>query len=155
MRTRELKTAEINVKKRDGLNYQTNKGIIIIPTFADVHVHLREPGFFFKETIKTGTKAAAKGGYGCLLAMPNLNPVPDCLENLQKQLDIIEADAEITVIPYGSLTEGEKGNALSKMEEMAPYVAAFSDDGVGLNDPELMEKAMKTAKRLGKTVAAH
>lgn len=75
MRTRELKTAEINVKKRDGLNYQTNKGIIIIPTFADVHVHLREPGFFFKETIKTGTKAAAKGGYGCLLAMPNLNPV--------------------------------------------------------------------------------
>ena len=155
MRTRELKTAEINVKKRDGLNYQTNKGIIIIPTFADVHVHLREPGFFFKETIKTGTKAAAKGGYGCLLAMPNLNPVPDCLENLQKQLDIIEADAEITVIPYGSLTEGEKGNALSKMEEMAPYVAAFSDDGVGLNDPELMEKAMKTAKSLGKIVAAH
>ena len=155
MKTGELKSANINIKERDGLVYQLNKNIIVIPTFADVHVHLREPGFFFKETIKTGTKAAAKSGYGCLLAMPNLNPVPDCLENLKKELEIIKADAQITVIPYGSLTEGEKGEKLSKMEEMAPYIAAFSDDGVGLNDESLMEKAMITAKKLGKIVAAH
>jgi len=151
MRAIELKTTDININKIA----ETNKDIIIIPTFADVHVHLREPGFFYKETIKTGTKAAAKSGYSYLLSMPNLNPVPDSLENLQKELDIIKKDALVKVLPYGSITRGEKGTELSAMEEMAPFVAGFSDDGVGLNDDSLMEKAMIIAKKLGKPVAAH
>lgn len=151
MRAIELKITDININKIA----ETNKDIIIIPTFADVHVHLREPGFFYKETIKTGTKAAAKSGYSYLLSMPNLNPVPDSLENLQKELDIIKKDALVKVLPYGSITRGEKGTELSAMEEMTPFVAGFSDDGVGLNDDSLMEKAMIIAKKLGKPVAAH
>ncbi len=136
-------------------NSELNENVISIPTFADVHVHLREPGFFYKETIRTGTRAAARSGYGVLLAMPNLDPVPDCLANLQKELDIIEKDACISVIPYGAISRGEKGRELAAMTEMAPFVAAYSDDGVGLNDESLMEKAMRTAAGLDKIIAAH
>ncbi len=128
---------------------------IVVPSFVDVHVHFREPGFFYKESILTGSKAAAHAGYSHVMPMPNLNPVPDSKEHLKEELDIIEKDAVINVIPYGSITVGEKGKELADLEGLAPDVCAFSDDGVGLNDPELMKEAMRRAKNLGKLVVAH
>ena len=128
---------------------------LILPGFADVHVHLREPGFSYKETIKTGTLAAAHGGYTDVCSMPNLDPVPDTPDNLRKQLDIIERDACIRVTPYGSITRGEKGETLSDMEALAPYVCAFSDDGRGVQTAEMMKAAMKKAAALGRIIAAH
>lgn len=127
----------------------------ILPGFADVHVHLREPGFSYKETIKSGTLASAHGGYTAVCSMPNLNPVPDSAENLQKQLDIIEKDAAIAVYPYGSITVGQLGEELSDLEGMSENVIAFSDDGRGVQSDELMEKAMLKAKALGKMIVAH
>ena len=127
----------------------------IFPGFADVHVHLREPGFSYKETIKTGTLASAHGGYTAVCSMPNLNPVPDSVENLQKQLDIIDKDAAIAVYPYGSITVGQMGEELSDLEGMSENVIAFSDDGRGVQSDELMEKAMLKAKALGKMIVAH
>ncbi|MBR3815950.1 MAG: dihydroorotase [Clostridia bacterium] len=127
----------------------------ILPGFADVHVHLREPGFSYKETIKSGTLASAHGGYTAVCSMPNLNPVPDSAENLKKQLDIIERDACINVYPYGSITVGQKGEELSDMEAMAENVIAFSDDGRGVQSDEMMEEAMLRAKALGKMIVAH
>ena len=141
--------------KIDSLISQLDKDAIIVPSFVDVHVHLREPGFFYKETIKTGTQAAARGGYSWVCSMPNLNPVPDCMENLQQQLDIIEKDAVINVIPYGAITVGEKGKEMADLEAMAPHVIGFSDDGVGLNDKKLMKEAMLRAKAMGKMIVAH
>ena len=128
---------------------------IVVPSFVDVHVHFREPGFFYKESILTGSNAAAHAGYSHVMPMPNLNPVPDSKEHLKEELDIIDRDAVINVIPYGSITVGEKGKELADLEGMAPDVCAFSDDGVGLNDPELMKEAMRRAKALGKLVVAH
>lgn len=127
----------------------------VFPGFVDVHVHLREPGYFYKETIKSGTAAASRGGYIGVCSMPNLSPVPDSLENLKKQLDIIEKDARVAVYPYGSVTVGEAGEKLSDMEAMAPYVAGFSDDGKGVQDGEMMRAAMLKAKALGKIISAH
>ena len=127
----------------------------ILPGFADVHVHLREPGFSYKETIRTGTLASAHGGYTAVCSMPNLNPVPDSVENLKKQLDIIEKDAAIAVYPYGSITVDQQGEELSDMEGMSENVIAFSDDGRGVQSDELMEKAMLKAKALGKMIVAH
>lgn len=128
---------------------------IVVPSFVDVHVHFREPGFFYKESILTGSQAAARAGYSCVMPMPNLNPVPDSKEHLKEELDIIARDAVINVIPYGAITVGEKGRELADLEGMAPDVCAFSDDGVGLNDPELMREAMLRAKKLNKLVVAH
>lgn len=128
---------------------------IIIPGLIDVHVHLREPGFFYKETIESGTKAAARGGYTALCSMPNLNPAPDCLENLMLQLSIIEKSAAVRVLPYGTITKGQKGEILSDMEEMAAYVAGFSDDGRGVQSEDIMRLAMKKAKASGKIISAH
>ena len=125
------------------------------PGFVDVHVHLREPGFSYKETIAAGTAAAARGGYTCVCAMPNLDPVPDSMEHLEEQLSIIRRDARITVIPYGAITAGEKGEALADMAAMAPHVAGFSDDGRGVQSRDMMRKAMLEAKGLGKLIAAH
>ena len=153
-----LHTENLNDKIRgkiDSLISQLDKDTIIVPSFVDVHVHLREPGFFYKETIKTGTKAAARGGYSWVCSMPNLNPVPDCMENLQQQLNIIEKDAVINVIPYGAITVGEKGKEMADLEAMAPHVIGFSDDGVGLNDKKLMKEAMLRAKAMGKMIVAH
>ena len=127
----------------------------IFPGFADVHVHLREPGFSYKETIKTGTLASAHGGYTAVCSMPNLNPVPDSIENLKQQLDIIEKDACIHVYPYGSITAGQKGEKLSDMEGMAKDIIAFSDDGRGVQSDEMMREAMLKAKSLGKMIVAH
>lgn len=127
----------------------------ILPGLIDVHVHLREPGFSYKETISTGTKAAARGGYTTVCSMPNLSPVPDCMENLKVQRDIIKRDAVIRVVPYGAITVGEMGEQLSNMEEMAKYVAAFSDDGRGIQSEDMMLSAMQKAKQCGKIIAAH
>ena len=127
----------------------------IFPGFVDVHVHLREPGFSYKETIASGTAAAARGGYTAVCAMPNLSPVPDSMEHLEEQLNLIRRDARITVLPYGAITAGEKGELLADMEAMAPYVAGFSDDGRGVQSPDMMGQAMLEAKRLGKLIAAH
>ncbi len=127
----------------------------LFPGFTDVHVHLREPGFSYKETIAAGSRAGARGGYTGLCAMPNLNPVPDCLENLQSELDLIRRDAVIRVAPYGAITQGEKGLQLAQFKELAPYVAAFSDDGRGVQNPQIMLQAMRLAKSLHKIIAAH
>lgn len=144
---------EISISEKTGVAVYEN--CCVFPTFADVHVHLREPGFSYKETVRTGTAAAARGGYGDICSMPNLSPVPDSLENLKVQTDIIKRDALINVHPYGSITKGEKGETLSDMETLAPYVAAFSDDGRGVQNEEMMKSAMIKAKSLGKIIAAH
>ena len=128
---------------------------VIFPGFCDVHVHLREPGFSYKETIETGTKAAAHGGYTTICPMPNLNPVPDNYEHLKEELDLIEKEALIEVLPYGSCTVNEEGKEIASLEEMAPYVCAFSDDGKGIQEEAMMEEVMLKAKELGKIVAAH
>ena len=128
---------------------------VILPGFCDVHVHLREPGFSYKETIGTGTMASARGGFTCVCAMPNLNPAPDCRETLDKQLDIIRRDAVIPVIPYGTITYGENGERLADMASMAQDVAGFSDDGKGVQSEDMMREAMLTAKSLGKMIVAH
>ena len=128
---------------------------VIFPGFCDVHVHLREPGFSYKETIETGTKAAAHGGYTTICPMPNLNPVPDNYEHLKEELDLIEKEALIEVLPYGSCTVKEEGKEIASLEEMAPYVCAFSDDGKGIQEEAMMEEVMLKAKELGKIVAAH
>ena len=127
----------------------------IFPGFADVHVHFREPGFSYKETIETGSRAAAHGGYCAVCTMPNLKPVPDSMETLQPQLEAIERSACIQVLPYGAITRGELGEALADMEAMAPYVCAFSDDGRGVQSDDMMRTAMKKAKSLGKLICAH
>ncbi len=131
------------------------KGYFIFPGFCDVHVHFREPGFSFKETIKTGSMAAARGGYTAVCTMPNLDPVPDSAEHLEEQLKIIENDATIHVYPYGAITVGQKGEKLSDLEGMAERVTAFSDDGRGVQSEEMMRKAMVRAKKLGKLIVAH
>ncbi len=127
----------------------------IFPGFVDVHVHLREPGFSYKETIKSGTLASAHGGYTAVCSMPNLDPVPDSRENLNKQLEIIERDACIHVYPYGSITVGQKGEELSDMDAMAKDIIAFSDDGRGVQSDDMMRQAMLKAKALGKMIVAH
>ena len=127
----------------------------ILPGFVDVHVHLREPGFSYKETIRSGSLAAARGGYTAVCTMPNLNPVPDSPENLEPQLEAIRKSAVIAVYPYAAITKGEQGLVLSDMEALAPQVIAFSDDGRGVQSPEMMEEAMKRAKDLGKLIVAH
>lgn len=127
----------------------------IFPGFVDVHVHLREPGFSYKETIKTGSMAAAHGGYTDICSMPNLSPVPDSVDNIKVQLEIIENDAVINVHPYGSITKGEQGAELSDMDKLAQYAVAFSDDGRGVQNDGIMLTAMKQAAKLDKIIAAH
>ncbi len=127
----------------------------IFPGFVDAHVHLREPGFSYKETIKTGTMAGASAGYSALFSMPNLKPVPDSVENLKVQTDIIEKDAVIKVYPYASITKGQKGGELSDINELSKYVLAFSDDGVGVQSEDMMKTAMLLAKKNDKFIVAH
>ena len=128
---------------------------IILPGFCDVHVHLREPGFSYKETIATGTRACAHGGYTDVCTMPNLNPVPDSLANLKPQLDAIGRDACIGVHPLGAITRGEKGREMAALEELAPYVIGYSDDGKGVQDAGMMREAMQRIRALDKVLAAH
>lgn len=138
-----------------GLSPVISKKHIIVPGLCDVHVHFREPGFSYKETIASGSAAAAHGGYTAVCTMPNLDPVPDSAEHLQVQLDAIKRGAAIKVLPYGAITVGEKGEKLADMEAMSDKVCAFSDDGKGVQNDEMMREAMTAAKRLGKIIAAH
>ncbi|MBR5119895.1 MAG: amidohydrolase family protein, partial [Clostridia bacterium] len=128
---------------------------LILPGFCDVHVHLREPGFCYKETVASGTASAARGGFTAVCSMPNLNPVPDSKEHLQVQLDAIKKDAKVAVYPYGSLTVNEAGAVMADLDGMAPDAIAFSDDGKGVQDENMMRDLMLRAKRLGKLVVAH
>jgi len=132
-----------------------SEGLVRLPGFCDVHVHFREPGFSYKETILTGTKAAARGGYTAVCTMPNLDPVPDSVDHLKVQTDIIERDAVIKVYPYAAITVGEKGEQLSDIETLAGKVIAFSDDGKGVQSREMMKEAMIRAHAKGKMIVAH
>jgi len=127
----------------------------VFPGFCDVHVHFREPGFSYKETVGTGCAASARGGYTAVCTMPNLNPVPDSVAHLQEQLTLIDQQATIHVYPYGAITVGEKGEVLADLEGMAPNCIAFSDDGRGVQDDDMMRTAMRRAKALGKMIVAH
>jgi len=140
---------------REGFSVIELHDQLVVPGFVDVHVHLREPGFSYKETVYSGTMAAAAGGYTTVCAMPNLKPVPDSAEHLEEQLNLIEKNAKVWVIPYGAITCGEKGEALADLSAMAPNVAGFSDDGRGVQSEEMMRQAMLKAKALDKPIVAH
>ena len=131
------------------------EGLVAAPAFVDVHVHLREPGYGYKERIATGTMAAARGGYTTVCSMPNLNPVPDCVENLKVQQDIIDSDAKIEVLPYAAITIGRKGEELIDMASLVGKVCAFSDDGSGVQVDGMMECAMNEAVKHDQLIAAH
>ena len=163
-------TMETNICKPEFLNAfvpNINKAVLspffadtqnkyfIFPGFCDVHVHFREPGFSYKETIFSGSRAAAHGGYTAVCTMPNLNPVPDSVEHLKQQIDIINRDSVINIYPYASITVGQNGQTLSDMEGLANDCVAFSDDGRGVQSDELMRSAMLKAKSLGKVLVAH
>ena len=144
-----------NFLSQKGLLSLLSASSVILPGLCDVHVHFREPGFSYKETIATGSMAAAHGGYTAVCTMPNLNPVPDSLEHLRVQLDAISAQSSIRILPYGAITKGEQGESMADMEALAPFVAAFSDDGRGVQHRDMMRTAMEKAKSLGKIIAAH
>lgn len=139
----------------EGVSVCNFDNCLVVPGLVDVHVHLREPGFSYKETIKSGTEAAAHSGYAAVCAMPNLSPVPEDAATLAQELDLIARDAAIDVLPYGAITRGQKGAKLADMAAMAPYVCGFSDDGHGVQSAELMREAMLEAGRLGRPIAAH
>ena len=138
-----------------GASVLSLSGKVIIPGFADVHVHLREPGFSYKETIRTGTRAAARGGYTDLCAMPNLNPAPDRLGTLEEELRIIRSDACVHVLPYACITKGQKGAELVDFQALKPFTAGFSDDGRGVQSESTMRSAMEQAAKYGCLIAAH
>lgn len=155
-----LRDVELPVSQRDSyrggsVSVSEFRHCFLLPGLVDVHVHLREPGFFYKETIASGTAAAARGGYSDVCAMPNLNPVPDSPAHLAPQLEAIQKDALVRVHPYGALTVGEKGEELADLRGLAPEVIAFSDDGRGVQSESLMRQAMEAARDLGKLIAAH
>ena len=143
-----------NISDNDAIVIQSD-GLTVFPGFTDVHVHLREPGFSYKETVKSGTQAAARGGYTNVCTMPNLKPCPDSAEHLKQQLDIIEKDAVINVYPFGTITVGQFGQTLSDMEGMADSVIGYSDDGRGVQNQDMMLSAMQKAKKLDKIISAH
>ena len=155
-----LKVGNIDARERErfasrDIDFSFFESFYILPGFTDVHVHLREPGFLYKETMKTGTLSAAAGGFTDIFSMPNLDPCPDTVENLEIQLAAIERDACVRVYPYGSITMGERGQELSDMERLADHVIAFTDDGRGVASEEMMREAMKRAKAMGKLIVAH
>ena len=132
------------------------RGVFVFPGFCDVHVHFREPGFSYKETILSGSRAAARGGYTAVCAMPNLNPVPDSLEHLAEEEKLIREAGDITeVLPYAALTVGEKGQEAADLEGLAPRVIAFSDDGKGVQSESMMRSLMERCRKLGKIISAH
>ena len=140
---------------KDSYSLFNSDEYFIFPGFCDVHVHFREPGFSYKETVKGGAMAAAAGGYTALMTMPNLNPPPDCKENLDIQIDIIRRDSPVPIFPYATITKGQAGEELSDMDTLAKSVLAFSDDGRGVQRGEIMELAMQKAASLGRIIAAH
>ena len=148
-------TAKLNDTDPSAGSLSAFNNIYVFPAFCDVHVHFREPGFFYKETVRTGSLSAARGGYTDVCTMPNLKPVPDSIENIKLQLDIIEKTAAIRVHPYAAITKGEMGQELVDFEALAPYCIAFSDDGRGVQNEDMMRSAMLKAKKLNKIIAAH
>ena len=139
-----------------GTLVRKEKGVAVFPGFCDVHVHFREPGFSYKETMVTGSRAAARGGYTAVCAMPNLNPVPDSPAHLREEEDLIRAAGGLAdIYPYGALTIGEKGEEAAALEELAPRVIAFSDDGKGVQSESMMRSLMERCRKLGKVLAAH
>ncbi len=150
-----FKNKAADILENCGVLPENLKNYVVLPGLCDVHVHFREPGFSYKETIKSGSESAAAGGYTAVCTMPNLNPVPDSKENLDIQLDIIDRDSLINIYPYGSISVMQKGEKLSGMDEMSEYVCAFSDDGKGVQDEDFMRSAMLKAKSLNKIIAAH
>lgn len=146
----------INVPDTARVSFDNSSdNIYVFPAFCDVHVHFREPGFSYKETIYSGSRSAARGGYSDVCTMPNLDPVPDCYESIMEQRKIIERDAAVNVHPYASVTVGEKGEKLSDFDALSPLCIAFSDDGRGVQSEDIMRAAMIKAKSLGKIIAAH
>ena len=146
----------IPAKATQGELIRKEKGVFIFPGFCDVHVHFREPGFSYKETMLTGSRAAARGGYTAVCAMPNLNPVPDSSVHLKEEEDLIRAAGGIVdIYPYAALTVGEKGREAAALEELAPRAVAFSDDGKGVQSLSMMRSLMERCKKLGKVLAAH
>ena len=140
----------------DGTLVRKEKNIAVFPGFCDVHVHFREPGFSYKETMVTGSRAAARGGYTAVCAMPNLNPVPDSPAHLKEEEDLIRAAGGLAdILPYAALTVGEKGLEAAALEELAPRVVAFSDDGRGVQSESMMRSLMERCRKLGKVLAAH
>ena len=144
-----------SISPADGDTVVDASGLIVAPAFVDVHVHLREPGYGYKERIATGTMAAARGGYSTVCPMPNLNPVPDTVENLKVQQDIIDSDAKIEVLPYAAITIGRKGEVLVDVASLHDKVCAFSDDGSGVQVDGMMERAMTEAVKYDALIAAH
>ena len=144
-----------NISPIEGVRVVEAAGKYLLPALVDMHVHLREPGYSYKETIASGTAAAAKGGFSMVCPMPNLNPAPDTLAHLKEQLSIVERDAVIGVMPYATITTARKGNECVDYEALAPYVAGFSDDGTGVQSEEVMERAMNGIAPTGKILAAH
>lgn len=146
----------INVPDTARVSFDNSSdNIYVFPAFCDVHVHFREPGFSYKETIYSGSRAAARGGYSDVCTMPNLDPVPDCYDAIMEQRKIIERDAAVNVHPYASVTVGEKGGELSDFDVLSPLCIAFSDDGRGVQSEDMMRAAMIKAKSMGKIIAAH
>jgi len=144
------------IPSKHGTPVRKGSGIVIVPGFCDVHVHFREPGFSYKETMVTGSRAAARGGYTAVCAMPNLNPVPDSTAHLKEEEDLIRAAGGLVdILPYAALTVGEKGEEAAALEELAPRVAAFSDDGKGVQSESMMRSLMERCRKLGKVLAAH
>ncbi len=154
-RTKEMQSLAKVFSSINGISVFNSPEYSIFPGFCDVHVHFRQPGFSYKETIASGSMAAAAGGYTDVCTMPNLNPVPDCPDNLRVQSDIIKKDALIGVHPYGAITAGQRGDRIADLEGMAQSVIAFSDDGRGVQDEGMMYEAMQRAKALGKMIVAH
>ena len=154
-RNSDLGVSVSSVLSNDGIRALNFPKYAVFPGFCDVHVHFREPGFSYKETIRSGAYASARGGYTAVCTMPNLNPVPDSVEHLAQQLQLIEDGACIHVYPYGAITVGEQGQVLADLNGMAPNVVAFSDDGRGVQDERMMREAMQKAKELGKMIVAH
>jgi len=144
------------VPAKDGRIIRKEDGVFIFPGFCDVHVHFREPGFSYKETIVSGSRAAVRGGYTAVCAMPNLNPVPDSLPHLAEEEALIRAAGDLAAVyPYGALTVGEKGQEAADLEGLAPRVIAFSDDGKGVQSESMMRSLMERCRKLGKILAAH
>jgi dihydroorotase, multifunctional complex type len=139
----------------EGLSFFYVYSMVTLPAFADLHVHFREPGQTWKETIRTGSLAAARGGYTLVCAMPNLNPVPDSLEHLAVEQEAIDRDALIRVLPYGSITKGRQGRELVDFHALKGGCVAFSDDGSGVQSPEMMREAMRAAAAEDVIIAAH
>lgn len=144
-----------SIAPREGVRVVDGAGKVLLPGLVDMHVHLREPGYGYKERIATGTRAAAKGGFTVVCPMPNLNPAPDSPRHLKEQLAIIERDAVIEVLPYATITTARKGDECVDFEALAPRVVGFSDDGTGVQSAQVMERAMEGVAKTGKILAAH